>query len=86
MRHQTLANDQTFPAIGKKSDLEILSIAEIVYRWQENVSTDTVSLMLDTVSLMLDTKEIVPDYISNLFRVLNCRSLLQAVFLTENAF
>ena len=79
MRHQTLANDQTFPAIGKKSDLEILSIAEIVYRWQENVSTDT-------VSLMLDTKEIVPDYISNLFRVLNCRSLLQAVFLSENAF
>lgn len=72
-------NDQTFPAIGKKSDLEILSIAEIVYRWQENVSTDT-------VSLMLDTKEIVPDYISNLFRVLNCRSLQQAVFLTENAF
>lgn len=79
MRHQTLANDQTFPAIGKKSDLEILSIAEIVYRWQENVSTDT-------VSLMLDTKEIVPDYISNLFRVLNCRSLQQAVFLSENAF
>ena len=79
MRHQTLANDQTFPAIGKKSDLEILSVAEIVYRWQENVSTDT-------VSLMLDTKEIVPDYISNLFRVLNCRSLQQAVFLTENAF
>lgn len=79
MRHQTLANDQTFPAIGKKSDLEILSIAEIVYRWQENVSTDT-------VSLMLDTKEIVPDYISNLFRVLNCRSLQEAVFLTENAF
>lgn len=79
MRHQTLNNDQTFPAIGKKSDLEILSIAEIVYRWQENVSTDT-------VSLMLDTKEIVPDYISNLFRVLNCRSLQQAVFLTENAF
>ena len=79
MRHQTLANDQTFPAIGKKSDLEILSIAEIVYRWQENVSTDT-------VSLMLDTKEIVPDYISNLFRVLNCRSLLQAVFLIENTF
>lgn len=79
MRHQTLANDQTFPAIGKKSDLEILSIAEIVYRWQENVSTDT-------VSLMLDTKEIVPDYISNLFRVLNCRSLLQAVFLSENTF
>lgn len=74
-----MANDQTFPAIGKKSDLEILSIAEIVYRWQENVSTDT-------VSLMLDTKEIVPDYISNLFRVLNCRSLLQAVFLSENAF
>lgn len=72
-------NDQTFPAIGKKSDLEILSIAEIVYRWQENVSTDT-------VSLMLDTKEIVPDYISNLFRALNCRSLQQAVFLTENAF
>ena len=72
-------NDQTFPAIGKKSDLEILSIAEIVYRWQENVSTDT-------VSLMLDTKEIVPDYISNLFLVLNCRSLQQAVFLTENAF
>lgn len=72
-------NDQTFPAIGKKSDLEILSVAEIVYRWQENVSTDT-------VSLMLDTKEIVPDYISNLFRVLNCRSLQQAVFLTENAF
>lgn len=72
-------NDQTFPAIGKKSDLEILSIAEIVYRWQENVLTDT-------VSLMLDTKEIVPDYISNLFRVLNCRSLQQAVFLTENAF
>ena len=79
MRHQTLANDQTFPAIGKKSDLEILSIAEIVYRWQENVSTDT-------VSLMLDTKEIVPDHISNLFRVLNCRSLLQAVFLIENTF
>ena len=79
MRHQTLANDQTFPAIGKKSDLEILSIAEIVYRWQENVSTDT-------VSLMLDTKEIVPDYISNLLRVLNCRSLLQAVFLSENTF
>ena len=79
MRHQTLANDQTFPAIGKKSDLEILSIAEIVYRWQETVSTDT-------VSLMLDTKEIVPDYISNLFRVLNCRSLLQAVFLSENTF
>ena len=79
MRHQTLANDQTFPAIGKKSDLEILSIAEIVYRWQENVSTDT-------VSLMLDTKEIVPDYISNLFRVLDCRSLLQAVFLSENTF
>ena len=79
MRHQTLANDQTFPAIGKKSDLEILSIAEIVYRWQENVSTDT-------VSLMLDTKEIVPDYISNLFRVLNCRSLLQAVSLSENTF
>ena len=74
-----MANDQTFPAIGKKSDLEILSIAEIVYRWQENVSTDT-------VSLMLDTKEIVPDYISNLFRVLNCRSLLQAVFLSENTF
>ena len=74
-----MTNDQTFPAIGKKSDLEILSIAEIVYRWQENVSTDT-------VSLMLDTKEIVPDYISNLFRVLNCRSLQQAVFLTENAF
>ena len=74
-----MANDQTFPAIGKKSDLEILSIAEIVYRWQENVSTDT-------VSLMLDTKEIVPDYISNLFRVLNCRSLQEAVFLTENAF
>ena len=74
-----MANDQTFPAIGKKSDLEILSVAEIVYRWQENVSTDT-------VSLMLDTKEIVPDYISNLFRVLNCRSLLQAVFLSENAF
>lgn len=74
-----MTNDQTFPAIGKKSDLEILSVAEIVYRWQENVSTDT-------VSLMLDTKEIVPDYISNLFRVLNCRSLQQAVFLTENAF
>ena len=74
-----MTNDQTFPAIGKKSDLEILSVAEIVYRWQENVSTYT-------VSLMLDTKEIVPDYISNLFRVLNCRSLLQAVFLSENAF
>lgn len=79
MKHQTLTDDQTFPAIEKKSDLEILSIAEIVYRWQENVSTDT-------VSLMLDTKEIAPDYISNLFRVLNCRSLLQAVFLSENAF
>ena len=79
MKHQTLTDDQTFPAIGKKSDLEILSVAEIVYRWQENVSTDT-------VSLMLVTKEIVPDYISNLFRVLNCRSLQQAVFLTENAF
>ena len=79
MKHQTLTDDQTFPAIGKKSDLEILSIAETVYRWQENVSTDT-------VSFRLDTKEIVPDYISNLFRVLNCRSLLQAVFLSENAF